>query len=339
MSGADNKAGRSRANANLHTLGGSDLTDQAEPRYREYRRRWQEQPERLEPGSFPLFADIEATNYCNCRCTFCATTYFGPEVRRGYMDLGLYKEILAEGKSRGLYGIKLNDRGEPLLHPDLVEMVSLAKQAGLIDVYFNTNAMLLDEAKARGLVEAGLDRISVSFEGTVKSVYESYRVGAIYEQVLANVRRLRDIRNELGADRPKIRVQSVTVPEMETAEAKRAYADFWSPAADEVCVLDLKEESAARKPLLDFPHSWACPQLFQRVVVWWDGSILPCNEDDRGRLTLGKFGEMGLEQAWRCDRIASLRQAHAQGRAHTVAACNQCYLRDSEIKKLLDKET
>ena len=39
------------------------------------------------------------------------------------MDMALFKKIIDEGAENGLYSIKLSLRGEPLLHPQIIDMV------------------------------------------------------------------------------------------------------------------------------------------------------------------------------------------------------------------------
>src|SRR3972149_753422 len=93
-------------------------------------------------------------------------------------------------------------------------MGAYAKQKGLLDVYFNTNATMLTDKVIHKLIDAGLDRISISFEGTTKEVYEANRVGAKFEKVIANVRLLRDVRARRGVSHPQLRVQTVGLPEL-----------------------------------------------------------------------------------------------------------------------------
>src|SRR2546428_2776903 len=117
------------------------LTDAA---FAEYRRQWFEAPANFVVRDFPLNLDIETTGVCNLLCPFCSTTFkqWGPDAP-GYMKMDLYKRIIDEGAANGLYAIKLSFRGEPMLHPHLVEMVAYAKAKGILDVTFNTNATLL----------------------------------------------------------------------------------------------------------------------------------------------------------------------------------------------------
>ena len=81
-------------------------------------------------------------------------------------------------------------------------------------------------------------------------------------------------------------------------------------------------------------YSWACPQLWQRMAIWWDGTILPCNHDDDGLLALGKIEEDKIKDVWHSNELQKLRDLHKKGLAHKITACDGCYLRDSEIGKI-----
>lgn len=318
-----------KANSNFHVLYQKEGLYPRDDAYQAYRRKWKEWPERLRVGEFPLFIDIEVTSACNLRCPFCATTFRGGEIRKGSISFELVKKIIDEGSDRNLYGVKFNIRGEPLLHPKICDFVRYAKEKGLIDVYFNTNAMLLTDEAARGLIDAGLDRLSISAEGYTKEIYEKYRVGAEFETVLSNIERIQAMKRKLGVEHPKVRVQTVMLPDVE--QEFDEYKKYWSGKVDEVAYLDYKEMKMKK---LGVRSPWVCPQIWQRMAVWWDGTILPCNHDDDAALCLGNVNMMTIHEAWHSKRLNDLRNAHKNGRAHEVEACDGCYLRDSEIMKL-----
>ncbi|MCP4378240.1 MAG: radical SAM protein [bacterium] len=320
-------------NANFHHVSGENILERKDERFKEYRRKWKQWPESFHVGGFPLFIDVEVTSVCNLRCPFCATTYRGDKIARGFMPFDTLKKIVDEGADNDLYGIKLNIRGEPLLHPKIDSLVAYAKDKGLVDVYFNTNAMLMTEEVAKKLIDAGLDRISVSFEGFTKEVYERNRVGARFETVLANIEALQSLKARLGVDYPRVRVQTVLLPEL-VADFEQ-YKEFWSARVEEVGMLDFKEMKA-KKTGLTYP--WACPQIWQRMGIWWDGTIFPCNHDDDGGLALGNINEISIKQAWTSPQLSELRQTHREGLGHQVKVCDGCYLRDSEILKRMEME-
>ncbi len=326
------------SNANFHQVTAGSVFDiRGEEAFKEYRWRWNYNPQNFAVDSFPIHLDIESTSACNLKCPFCATTsqHWGPS-QSGLMDMGLYRKIIDEGAENGLCAIKLSLRGEPLIHKQVHEMVRYAKEKGVLDVYFNTNGMLLTEEVSRRLIEAGLDRISISFEGIEKARYESYRPGAVFEAVIANVRRLLALRKEIGASHPQVRVQTVLLPELKAGFDR--YVDFWKNevGADEVSYLDAREEG----PQYDHRGKvagWACPFLWQRMTILWDGTILPClmhGLDDFSLMTLGNAKTDSIKELWRGVRESDIRGLHRQGAAHKLEACDRCSYRAMEVTKL-----
>ncbi|KPK42822.1 MAG: hypothetical protein AMJ78_01115 [Omnitrophica WOR_2 bacterium SM23_29] len=320
------------ADSNFHHIAGEDILSKEDAEFQEYRRKWKEHPENFYVGAFPLFIDIEVTSKCNLKCPFCATTFRNKTVRKGLLRFKILKKIIDEGMNNGLYGVKFNIRGEPLLHPQIHKFVKYAKDRGLLDVYFNTNALLLTEEMSRRLIDAGLDRISISIEGYTKQVYERYRVGAKFETVLTNIRNLQSLKKRFGVKHPKVRIQTVMLSDIEPIFDK--YRRFWAKLADEVGYLDYKEMKVKKKGIR---YPWACPQIWQRMAVWWDGTILPCNHDDDGLLVLGNINETTIKKSWHSKKLNTVREIHKWGNAHEIPACDGCYLRNSEILKLIKK--
>ncbi|MFC1621032.1 radical SAM/SPASM domain-containing protein [Candidatus Omnitrophota bacterium] len=320
---------RIEANANFHHIAGDNLFEKNDNSFKEYRKRWKEWPEKFYTGDFPLFIDIEVTSRCNLKCPFCSTTYRDKHIDKGFISFDIVKKIIDEGAENGLYGVKFNYRGEPLLHKEICKFVSYAKDRGLVDVYFNTNAVLLNGDTAKALIEAGLDRISISAEGYTKDIYEKYRIGSDFERVLSNIINLQNEKKKRGVQYPRVRIQTVLLDELK--DSMEDYERFWSKIADEVAYLDYKEMKD-RKKRLHFP--WACPQIWQRMQVWWDGTILPCNHDDEAGLRLGNIKDTTIKEAWNSDFLNSIRDKHKNGLAHEMPSCDGCYLRDSEIGKI-----
>jgi len=323
-----------KVNSNFHHIAGEDLlSPQSSVLFKEYRKKWKEWPEKFHVGEFPLFIDVEVTSACNLKCPFCATTFRENMIKKGFISFDIIRKIIDEGRENNLYGVKFNIRGEPLLHPQIHDFVKYAKQKGLIDVYFNTNAMFLTEEISRKLIGAGLDRLSISFEGYTKEVYERHRVGANYETVLSNIENIQSLKRNLGVEHPKIRVQTVMLPDIESTFEE--YKKFWAELADEVGFLDYKEMKDKKK---NMQYNWACPQIWQRMAIWWDGTILPCNHDDDGLIALGNLKEITIKDAWHSEKLNKIRNAHKHGEAHNIPACDGCYLRDSEIVKSIEKD-
>ena len=318
-----------RINANFHTIGGKSVLRSKDPRFLEYRERWASRPQSFAAGEFPLHLDIEASSNCNLRCPFCATNYRSIG-NKGFMSFNTFKKVIDEGAKQGLCAIKLNsgNRGEPLLNRLLPEMIAYAKKKGIMDVYFNTNATLLTKDTSKKVIKAGLDRLSISFEGTTPEVYEKYRVGAKFNKVLKNIKDFIKIRNKIKMGKPLVRIQTVAVPEVAAALAE--YKRFWSKIADEVIYFDFKDHAKQRDLVCD----WTCPSFWQRLSIAWDGSITACHEyPDFCKLGNINRGN-SVRSVWQGRALEKLRELQKKGRSHEIEMCNNCAFRAAEIFKL-----
>ena len=117
---------------------------------------------------FPLRFNIEPTNYCNLSCSMCPRELNRPF---GYMNISLFQKIIDESI---LYGkrliITLNKDGEPLLHPELSQMIKYAKdKKAAHKINFYTNGILLTEAKSVELIKSGLDTMHISVDAFTKN--------------------------------------------------------------------------------------------------------------------------------------------------------------------------
>lgn len=311
-----------------HVLSGKDISASGGPGFVEYRRKWEENPKGFNPGPFPIHLDIEVTSLCNLRCPFCATTYRAAGVKNGFMKWKTLKRVLDQAGEYGAYACKFNMRGEPLLHKELGKFIKYAKKKGIIDVFFNTNAVLLNEEKARMLIDSGLDRLTVSFEGFDKATYEKNRIGANFEEVVANVERLRELRDKLNYTKPKIRLQAVLAPELKNQIDE--FIAFWKDRVDEVSYNEMLDNAPKKIKLVK--SSWACPFPYQRIMVMWDGAITACYNDFYGKLAMGNIHSTTIRDCW-ISSLENLRKLHRDGRADEIEACAKCPLRMNELRR------
>jgi MoaA/NifB/PqqE/SkfB family radical SAM enzyme len=140
-------------------------------------------------GARPRKVYVEPTNACNLACATCVRhAWDEPE---GYMAWETFAAVLDGVAADGT--IAFMGLGEPLLHARFLDMVRRAKERGL-RVEVTTNALLLDEAMAAGLLDAGLDQLVVSIDGASAEAFGRVRSGASLGRVVENVRRLHDAR-------------------------------------------------------------------------------------------------------------------------------------------------
>jgi radical SAM protein with 4Fe4S-binding SPASM domain len=150
----------------------------------------------------PDLINIETTQRCNLKCRMCGRVdKSAADYRHTDMDMDVFMK--ATPLMQGVKSIWLSGFGEPLLHKNLAEMVAISKKFGpSAKVGFTTNAMLLTEDKSRELIDAGLDQMQVSVDGSTK--WGHVGGGANLQKVIANLKRLNELKAEKGVSNPEI---------------------------------------------------------------------------------------------------------------------------------------
>lgn len=289
-------------------------------------------------ADFPVCTQVTLNHgICDSRCVSCpigrarhgdATPAVAEEfsaARRRSMPFEIFRRVADEVAQHPHAWLRLHARGEPLLHPRFVDMIRYARRVGVHLVQSFTDAITLDEARARAILEAGLDVLECSIHGHTET-YELLMRNGHAERVRANVIRFRRLRDEMGAS-TRLVVSAVDQPLFQPE--KQAHRAFWSQYADEVIY----------RP----HHSWgnrvdgvcgavpetrrACSQLWNRCTIGPSGLILACFNSwtERPEEVLGDLNdpEVSIGAVWRARRTGALRQDHLEGR-YTLPCCRTC---------------
>jgi len=135
---------------------------------------------------------IEPTNRCNLECRICMRNVWDEPL--GEMSRATFARIIEALRSFSPPpAVFFGGLGEPLAHPDIVEMVAQAKSLGSF-VELITNGTLLTKERAHQLIEAGLDRLWVSLDGATPESFADVRLGAALPEVLTNLANFRRAR-------------------------------------------------------------------------------------------------------------------------------------------------
>jgi len=126
---------------------------------------------------YPSRLFVETTSRCNLSCFMCVKQTRDSGVKDGDLAPETFSRL--EPALPTLEALVLNGVGEPLLHPHLEEFIRRAKkrmpERGWIG--FQSNALLLNESRALGLAEAGLDRICLSLDSVSAETFRKVREG------------------------------------------------------------------------------------------------------------------------------------------------------------------
>lgn len=106
---------------------------------------------------------ISVTDKCNLRCFYCLPKGSkGFYQKESYLTLDEFQRVMQAFSALGVKRMRLTG-GEPLIRPDLPDLVKAIANTKAEDISLSTNASLLAE-QAQSLKDAGVMRINVSLD-------------------------------------------------------------------------------------------------------------------------------------------------------------------------------
>ncbi len=113
---------------------------------------------------------ISITDRCNLKCIYCVPDVSAPHPGRAEMlTTGEIVRFVRIAHERGVSKVRITG-GEPLLRPDILELVREIKEIGIKELGLTTNGMMLGEM-AGCLKQAGLDRVNISMDTMDENKY------------------------------------------------------------------------------------------------------------------------------------------------------------------------
>lgn len=271
----------------------------------------------------PVRLWVELTSDCNFSCVMCPNKDLKKE-DRGIMPLELYKKIVDES-AEWVFEINLAHRGESLLNPHIPEMIAYA-HGKKIYTRLHSNASLLSGDLSRRLIDAGLDRLSFSFDGYDKPTYEKIRRGGDFDRTTANIIRFLEIKKEMNSKSPETAIEVINFPPViESAAGSESFRmRFEGLPLDSFVMKELHNWAGEIRTARPGRHYSPCTFPWNAMVVFWDGAVLPCTQDFFGYYVAGNANQTSLREIWNGDRMMELRAKLASGDVSGLKTCSVC---------------
>lgn len=292
--------------------------------YLVYRYKFKVHPRQRKLGMFPLHLVIEPASMCNLRCVMCFQvdkSYTSDPM--GLIPWELFVSAVDQAREHGCHAITMASRGEPTLHKRFGEMLLYVAASGAMDIKINTNATRLSEKLCHDILAAGVNEVVFSVDAGTKKTYEEIRVGGRFEDVVANIERFNAIRARDYPRSPTVtRVSGVLVRDDQDEEQMAA---FWEARVDQVTLKKaFPRWDTYANPRTDVVKP--CSLFWERMYVWYDGLVNPCDFDYRSFLSVGNAKEKSLSDIWRGERYEALRRDHLAGQRAKHVPCDRCPL-------------
>tara|TARA_B110000483_G_C18103092_1_gene506630 strand:- start:21 stop:1190 length:1170 start_codon:yes stop_codon:yes gene_type:complete len=273
---------------------------------------------------YPPYLLIEPVSTCNLRCPFCFQTdkTFTKKPFMGTMKLDLFKNIIDQANELGVGAITIASRGEPTLHKDLGEMLKYAKSKNnIFEVKLNTNATKLTEDLCNQIFESEVNQVTISADHYEKKTFEELRKNSNFETIVKNVKLLFETRKKFKNPLTEIRVSGI---DYYKSTNKNIFHDFWIKISDEVTIGNALERwdtyNNKTHPEINDP----CENLWDRMYIWFDGKVNPCDADYKSYLSYGNVNEFSIKKLWNNKTIKNLRNKHTTNQRSEIDPCNKC---------------
>jgi MoaA/NifB/PqqE/SkfB family radical SAM enzyme len=281
----------------------------------------------------PTCVAIEATSVCQLRCPSCPTAsgHTNQLLGRGFLDPVAFDNFL--GDNPQVREVELSNYGEVFLHPGLAQILEIAANRKVrLTVVNGANLNTVRKGVLEALVKYQVAVLSISIDGASPQTYSKYRVGGDYEAVLANIRRINELKRNFNSRFPLLRWQFIVfghneheIPlarklagEMGMSFALKLPWGNFSPIRNRNGVLTELGTGFASRAEYEEQHgqeylSDICHQLWDWPHINWDGKLLGCCRNFWGEFGPNVF-EQGFTAAMRSPLLQQSR-AMLEGKA------------------------
>ena len=143
----------------------------------------------------PVMMYVDVVGNCNLRCPSCPAGNMKAKDGVKPMDTELFTKIIQKGKKEyGVFFVGLFNWTEPLLHPQLPELIRIVKREGL-QCGLSSNLNVLRDVDE--ILEAEPDDFRISLSGFSQEIYEQTHVRGDIEKVKNNMKILSEAKHRL----------------------------------------------------------------------------------------------------------------------------------------------
>jgi MoaA/NifB/PqqE/SkfB family radical SAM enzyme len=278
---------------------------------------------------FPEHAQIQTISGCNANCVFCPNQKTELDIPMGRpMDMGLFRSIVDQlVEQPRLWRISPYLMNEPLLDKQLPERVKYITDRKRRDQFtkINSHGNACNERMAKGLLDAGLDRINFSVQGIEPTVYEEI-MHLKFEKTVQNIERMVKMRTD-GGYRTRIRVCMLCTKMIEPHLP--AIRKFWADREVKINVNQLENrgrhrhiqsDDIASKPLLTY--HW-CNRMFNQIYILHDGRLVMCCADWEQTGVMGDASKDRIADIWFNAKYREFRRRFLTGEVRGML-CDGC---------------
>jgi len=303
---------------------------------------------RLKPWSWPIHMHIELTSYCNLSCAVCPTGTKELKRKPLAMDPALFKKLFDE-VSPYLLTTSLWGWGEPLLHPQLSEILKIASNRGVSTLLSTNGQNLNDEKVLQALIDYPPNYLIVALDGITDETNTVYRKGAKIDPALEGVKWLAEMKEKRKQQFPVLHLRYIAMKHNEHELpllpdfARNNGFEFLSirtlsiiDAPDDVHSVMVPENEKYRAYNYENERrirrkDYICEQCFIFPAVFADGTVVACDQDYNGNQYYGTIaGDVPFSSLWWNSKSQNIRRV-IRDMPDNFSFCHNCPFRDRPV--------
>lgn len=313
---------------------------------------------------------LSITTTCNLECKMCDIRRYEPSAVN--IPLPLFSKLIRDAAALGLVQVTFSG-GEPLLHPNFVEMIDICKKYGVRVSIFSNFSIKIGE-KLWGAI-SNLDQLLISFDGATVETYEKIRHGAKFNQTISNIKEYKkrnpskplifnyvvqrsnyheidkavELFTLLGADTIDFEPVKQWGIKERLNVSNREFEIYRKKA--ELVQRKLETTGCSKIELPYFSQREGCPRCY---VPWYSlyvtsrGMVYPCcalqtreqtplRNDVMKKAVIGDLNREGIEEIWNSQKLALCRKQLLKDRSEFYPVCITCGNNLNKINIIYDK--
>ncbi len=258
---------------------------------------------------------IGQCNYSCLKCQYHSSLIANKKTYGPAMPLERFQTVLDKVKDyRRLRSIFPTITGEPLMHPQIVELVQMIKDAGY-SCGFTSNGSYLTSQLAERLLDAGIDSLAFSIDTTDPGKYDHWQHGGDLDEVERNLINFRDLTiKKRGSFTGS--VNFVVGPDNE--DEKETYRKKWHDRGFTVQFSTYYDIFDSNRPYFN-DDDWGpgrrmpCWSLWHGLYLTDQGRAVSCGAMAKTLGIKDSIFEMSAPELWRCEALKTLRRQQLTG--------------------------